>query len=254
MERLGEAVQNGGARACRFAGAAGGVSFPGAPPVRERRGCDRSSYPATDWKAKWRPTMSYSIIEDRKRRETWRPSAKAGVEVGLANTKGAEAVKPLAWSLAARSMAKSLDEALKADVIILAVPFLNFKTSVRCGLTGPERSSSTSRTLSSFSRRSGTGSCRDVSRRRSTPGACRARNWLKAFNQLPMGVLSGPVPGGGRRVVFVASDHPDASATVARLAEELGFAPIEVGKIAEGGRLIQARNALVFQDLVNFGK
>jgi predicted dinucleotide-binding enzyme len=54
--------------------------------------------------------------------------------------------------------------------------------------------------------------------------------------------------------VFVASDHTDASATVARLAEDLGFAPIEVGKIAEGGRLIQARNALVFQDLVKFGK
>jgi hypothetical protein len=38
------------------------------------------------------------------------------------------------------------------------------------------------------------------------------------------------------------------------LAEELGFAPIKVGKIGEGGRLIQARNALVFQDLIKFEK
>jgi predicted dinucleotide-binding enzyme len=45
----------------------------------------------------------------------------------------------------------------------------------------------------------------------------------------------------GRRVVFVSSDHEDASATVAALAESLSFAAIELGKIAEGGRLIQAR-------------
>ena len=36
------------------------------------------------------------------------------------------------------------------------------------------------------------------------------------------------------------------------LAESLGFAPIEVGKIAEGGRLIQARAPLVFQNLIKY--
>jgi 8-hydroxy-5-deazaflavin:NADPH oxidoreductase len=77
---------------------------------------------------------------------------------------------------------------------------------------------------------------------------------VKAFNQLPMNVLSSPVPTGGRRVVFISSDDENASAKVARLAEELGFAPIEVGKIGEGGRLIQVGNALVFQDLIRFEK
>ena len=43
------------------------------------------------------------------------------------------------------------------------------------------------------------------------------------------------------------SDHEDASATVASLAESLGFAAIEVGKIAEGGRLIQARAPWYFR-------
>ena len=64
---------------------------------------------------------------------------------------------------------------------------------------------------------------------------------VKAFNQLPFKVLASPLPDNvGRKVVFVASDHEDASATVAALAESLGFATTEVGKIAEGGRLIQA--------------
>jgi 8-hydroxy-5-deazaflavin:NADPH oxidoreductase len=77
---------------------------------------------------------------------------------------------------------------------------------------------------------------------------------VKAFNDLPMNVLSSSVPDGGKRVVFISSDHEDASAKVARLAEKLGFAPIEVGKIGEGGRLIQAKNALMFQDLIKFEK
>ena len=47
---------------------------------------------------------------------------------------------------------------------------------------------------------------------------------VKAFNQLPLKVLASPLPDNvGRRVVFVSSDHEDASATVADLAERLGF-------------------------------
>lgn len=57
---------------------------------------------------------------------------------------------------------------------------------------------------------------------------------------------------GGRRVVFISSDYADASSVVAKLSEAIGFASIELGKIAGGGRLIQMRNALVFQNLVKY--
>ena len=50
----------------------------------------------------------------------------------------------------------------------------------------------------------------------------------------------------------VAAPHEDTSATVASLAESLGFAAIEVGRIAEGGRLIQARAPLIFQNLIKY--
>ena len=47
-----------------------------------------------------------------------------------------------------------------------------------------------------------------------------------------------------------------ASASVAGLVDRLGFAPIELGKINEGGLLIQARGRtwgqLIFQDLAKF--
>ncbi|WP_051386880.1 hypothetical protein [Bradyrhizobium sp. ARR65] len=76
---------------------------------------------------------------------------------------------------------------------------------------------------------------------------------VKAFNQLPLKVLASPLPDDvRRRIVLVSSDHEDASAAVAALAESLGFAAIELGKIAEGGRLIQARAPLVFQNLIKY--
>jgi 8-hydroxy-5-deazaflavin:NADPH oxidoreductase len=56
--------------------------------------------------------------------------------------------------------------------------------------------------------------------------------------------------------VFISSDDDAASASVAALVDRLGFAPIELGKIGEGGLLIQARGRawgpLIFQDLAKF--
>jgi predicted dinucleotide-binding enzyme len=61
---------------------------------------------------------------------------------------------------------------------------------------------------------------------------------------------------GGRRVIFLSSDDEKAAERVAALVEELGFAPVELGKLAEGGLLVQARGStwaqLIFQDFVKF--
>jgi predicted dinucleotide-binding enzyme len=58
---------------------------------------------------------------------------------------------------------------------------------------------------------------------------------------------------GGHRVVFLSSDDEDAIAPVADLANQLGFAPVKLGKFNEGGALVHARGRtwgqLIFQDL-----
>ena len=54
------------------------------------------------------------------------------------------------------------------------------------------------------------------------------------------------------RGCIASAAHKQDTASVAALAESLGFAAIEVGKIAEGGRLIQARAPLVFQNLIKY--
>jgi predicted dinucleotide-binding enzyme len=78
----------------------------------------------------------------------------------------------------------------------------------------------------------------------------RGAQMVKAFNQTPAGQLNRQVgPEHGKRVVFIASNSPTASATIADLAIQIGFAPVEIGRIDEGGVLIQARNALTLRNL-----
>jgi hypothetical protein len=61
---------------------------------------------------------------------------------------------------------------------------------------------------------------------------------------------------GGRRVVLLASDDDGAAAEIGALAEHLGFSPIKLGGLLEGGLLVQPRGKrsgqLIFKNLVKF--
>jgi predicted dinucleotide-binding enzyme len=81
--------------------------------------------------------------------------------------------------------------------------------------------------------------------------------FVKGFNHLPAAVLAAdPSVNGGSRVVFLSSDDENAVEPVAVLAEQLGFAPIVLGPLKDGGSLVQARGntwaELIFKDLVKF--
>ena len=78
--------------------------------------------------------------------------------------------------------------------------------------------------------------------------------FVKGFNHLPAAALAAdPVIDGAHRVIFLSSDDEDATSPVAGLAKQLGFAPVNLGKLNEGGALVHARGRnwghLIFQDL-----
>jgi predicted dinucleotide-binding enzyme len=80
---------------------------------------------------------------------------------------------------------------------------------------------------------------------------------VKGFNHLGAAVLEqDPAVQGGRRVVFLASDDDDAATQIGALADNLGFSPVQLGGLSEGGLLVQARGKswgqLIFKDLVKF--
>src|SRR5579862_7720782 len=76
---------------------------------------------------------------------------------------------------------------------------------------------------------------------------------VTVVSRRPAKLATDPIVDGGHRVVFLSSDEEDAIAPVADLAKQLGFAPVKLGKLNEGGALVHARGRtwgqLVFQDL-----
>ena len=85
---------------------------------------------------------------------------------------------------------------------------------------------------------------------KSFPGA----KVVKGFNHLAAATLAtNPAVDGGHRVAFLSSDDEEAVAPVEDLAKQLGFAPVKLGKLNEGGWLVHARGRtwgpLIFQDL-----
>ena len=56
--------------------------------------------------------------------------------------------------------------------------------------------------------------------------------------------------------MFLASDDDGAADEIGALVEKLGFAPIKLGGISEGGLLVKSQDKswgrLIFKDLVKF--
>jgi 8-hydroxy-5-deazaflavin:NADPH oxidoreductase len=63
---------------------------------------------------------------------------------------------------------------------------------------------------------------------------------VKAFNHLQPHLVSGnPASEGGKRVLFYSGDDTAAKAEIGSLIDRLGFAGIDLGSLAIGGRLVQ---------------
>jgi 8-hydroxy-5-deazaflavin:NADPH oxidoreductase len=63
---------------------------------------------------------------------------------------------------------------------------------------------------------------------------------VKAFNSLyGQYIDADPRHDAGRQVLFLAGDDADAKTTVIELTTSFGFAPVDLGPLREGGRLMQ---------------
>jgi predicted dinucleotide-binding enzyme len=74
---------------------------------------------------------------------------------------------------------------------------------------------------------------------------------VKAFNTALAAVFeSDPRVGGGRTVVFLSGDDASAKKVVADIVEAVGFATIDLGDLATGGRIQQLGGPLAGNHLV----
>ncbi|TAM59000.1 MAG: NADP oxidoreductase coenzyme [Rhodanobacter sp.] len=194
--------------------------------------------------------MSYAIIGFGAIGQALaRAFARNNIEVSVASRRPPEALLPQAQAIGPTVIPKTLQEAVKADVIILSVLFEGHrevakalpnwqgKTIIDAMNTNDPVEALDGLPSSAFAARA-------------FPGA----RVVKGFNHLLARTLAtDPNVQGGHRVVFLSSDDEAATAEVADLARRLGFAPVNLGKFAEGGTLVQARGRvwgpLIFQDL-----
>jgi predicted dinucleotide-binding enzyme len=74
---------------------------------------------------------------------------------------------------------------------------------------------------------------------------------VKAFNSITMANFEkGPLHGEARRVLFVSGDDMAAKQTIQDLIAELGYVPIDLGGLDEGGRMQQPGGPLAGRDLL----
>lgn len=178
-----------------------------------------------------------------------RAFARQHIHVTVASRRPPEALAPQAQAIGATVVPKTLQEAVTADVILLAVPFWEHRQVAKTLASWQGKTIiDATNAFVPLDDLSGLPSSTVVAR--AFPGA----RFVKGFNHLLAGTLAAdPKVKGGRRVVFLSSDDEAAATGVAALAERLGFAPVSLGKLEEGGTLVQARDKvwapLIFQDL-----
>jgi predicted dinucleotide-binding enzyme len=178
--------------------------------------------------------MSYAIIGFGAIGQALaRAFARKNIQVTVAAQRAPDAIAPQAQVIGPMVTASSLQDALKAQIVILAIPFsaiaglasmtnwsgrtvvdptnaINFPDFTPADLGGKSSSSLVQETLS---------------------GA----RVVKAFNTIPAAILAqSPEEDGGRRVVFLSGDNPNARKAVSALIDDLGFAPMDLGSLQDG--------------------
>ena len=169
--------------------------------------------------------------------------AEAGHEVAVSNSRGREAVAPVVGEIGGGVRAATVEEAVEfGEIVVLALPWRAidglpagelFAGKIVVDATnpfGPDGPIDLEPSTSS----------EEVARR------MQGARLVKAFNTLnfrPLGSEGGREEG-ERLAIFAAGDDAEAKAVVSRLVEEVGFAPVDTGSLAEGGRRQQPGSPL----------
>ena len=194
--------------------------------------------------------MSYAIIGFGKIGQALAQAfARRGIEVAVASRHPPEALEPLAQAIGLTVIAKALHEALEADTIFLAIRSESHRELAKAlpSWDGKILVDATN-SQAPLEEMDGLLSSAFVAK------LYRRAKVVKGFNHLGAAALAiDPVVESRHRVVFLAADDQDAIAPVAALAKRLGFAPVNLGRLDEGGALVHARGPvwgpLIFQNM-----
>lgn len=175
---------------------------------------------------------------------------KNGYSVKISNSKDPDTLKETVEHLGKGVTAVTAAEATEADMVILALPWAKVNTLTKITewnnkIVIDATNHFISKDLQVADLGNSTSS--EVVQQQ-LPGAII----VKGFNTISSKILmKDPAEAAGHRVLFISGDDKDAKALVGDIIKDLGFAPVDLGSLATGGKLQQAKGAL---SLLNFIK
>jgi 8-hydroxy-5-deazaflavin:NADPH oxidoreductase len=201
--------------------------------------------------------MKYAIIGAGKIGTALaRAFARKSIAVGLANTRGPQTIEGVAKELGPSVSAQSAKDGHEAEISFLAVPFPAHKeVAMQLANWGGKIVVDVTNTLdltpAQREQFGGAPSSEVVAR------AFVGARLVKGFNHLPANQLGTVAPKGQRQVMFLSSNDQEASSTIAALATQLGFAPVVLGRLGQGGAAIHVLGGtpgeLLFQNPLKLG-
>lgn len=164
-----------------------------------------------------------------------------GHEVVLSNSRGPASLAELVDSLGPSATAGTPAEAAEAELVLLAVGWNDVPAAVGAlpewhgqivvDATNQFATPPPNPRIADLGDQTGSEFVASL-----MPGA----RVVKAFNTMfGSYIAANPRHDAGRQVLFLAGDDADAKTRVSRLTGEFGFAPVDLGGLRDGGRLMQ---------------
>ena len=166
--------------------------------------------------------------------------SEKGHFVAVSNSRGPGTLSELAAQLGPNARASTIEEAEAfGEVVVLAIPFGSYASIP----AGPLSGKVVIDAMNYYPARDGEIDQIDrggLTSSELVAGHLPGARLVKAFNTMHFKTLASAgypaAPVADRLAIFLAGDDPEAKATVSRLIEEIGFAPVDTGPLREGGR------------------
>jgi hypothetical protein len=161
----------------------------------------------------------------------------AGHTVALSNSRGPETLQDVVDELGPNAHARTVEEAAAfGDVVMEAIPYRHIESLPADALAGKILISASNY----FSHRDGEIDFDGKTQTERVATMLPETDVVKAFNTIYFEHLRDQgdpsLPVDERRVIPLAGDDSEARAVVADLIEQIGFAPLDLGSLREGGR------------------
>jgi hypothetical protein len=160
-------------------------------------------------------------------------------EVIFSNSRGPESLGELVTQLGPGASAGTVAQAAAAEMVLFAPPWDNVKDAV-AGITDWNGSIVIDATNQFSVDTRQPADLGDLTGSEYIASLMPGARVIKAFNTMYARYIEpNPRHEAGRQILFYAGDDTDAKARFHELFDGIGFAPVDIGPLREGGRLMQ---------------